>query len=82
VNLSGGQPILPQPPHNIMMSQQPMQNTNFIQKPQQIFQRPIVVQSRKMGQIDVIGSTDLTSRRHIDNMHDMNPISVLGPNSV
>ena len=83
MNLSGGPtqpPILQSQQQNIMIGQQPIQNP-FI--PKQIFQRqPILVQPPRkiMGQIDVIGSNDHTSRRMDINMHEMNQISVVGTN--
>ena len=75
-----------QNPNNIMMNQsnQMMQNPNFMPN-KALFSRPIIVQppqQRKMGQIDVIGSTDSTSRRpaYELDMNMQNQISVLGTN--
>ncbi len=64
-----------------MINQNPnmMQNQNFMPK-QPTFSRPILSQpQRKMGQIDVIGSTDSTSRRPV---YEQNQISVLGTNNL
>lgn len=97
-NLSLQPPTIMNPingPHvapNMMINQQNnmIQNQNFMPK-QPIFSRPILIQQqRKMGQIDVIGSTENTSRRpneinnyHLEmNMNHQNQISVLGANNL
>lgn len=77
-------------PLNIPPNQVQAAPTGYMPKQQPFPPRPILLQQpqmqqqqplRKIGQIDVIGSTDSTSRRP-QYEHDMNQISVLGSNNL